>query len=39
MIQLTVAEKLAPNIKTIMLPTDGNFLLDLRKLEEAAPSR
>ncbi|WP_457632622.1 SPFH domain-containing protein [Oceanithermus desulfurans] len=38
-IQLTVAEKLAPNIKTIMLPTDGNFLLDLRKLEEAAPSR
>nr|WP_041554866.1 prohibitin family protein [Oceanithermus profundus] len=38
-IQLTVAEKLAPNIKTIMLPTDGNFLLDLRKLEEAAPAR
>ena len=35
-IQLTVAEKLAPNIKTIMLPTDGNFLLDLRKLEETA---
>ncbi|WP_287418238.1 prohibitin family protein [Oceanithermus sp.] len=33
-IQLTVAEKLAPNIKTIMLPTDGNFLLDLRKLAE-----
>ncbi len=38
-IQLTVAEKLAPNIKTIMLPTDGNFLLDLRKLEEAVPNR
>jgi len=38
-IQLTVAEKLSPNIKTIMLPTDGNFLLDLRKLEEAAPGR
>ena len=35
-IQLTVAEKLSPNIKTIMLPTDGNFLLDLRKLEGAA---
>ncbi len=35
-IQLTVAEKLSPNVKTIMLPTDGNFLLDLRKLEETA---
>ncbi|AEB12755.1 prohibitin family protein [Marinithermus hydrothermalis] len=32
-IQLTVAEKLAPNIQTIMLPTDGNFLLDLRQLQ------
>ena len=36
-IQLTVAEKLAPNIQTIMLPTDGNFLLDLRQLQ--SPNR
>ncbi|WP_299430752.1 prohibitin family protein [uncultured Meiothermus sp.] len=32
-IQLTVAEKLAPNINTIMVPTTGNFLLDLRSLQ------
>ena len=32
-IQLTVAEKLAPNINTILLPTTGNFLLDLRGLQ------
>lgn len=32
-IQLTVAEKLAPNIQTIMIPTTGNFLLDLRGLQ------
>ncbi len=29
-IQLVVAEKLAPSIQTIMLPSDGNFLLDVR---------
>ncbi|GIW33331.1 prohibitin family protein [Meiothermus sp.] len=35
-IQLTVAEKLAPNIQTIMVPTTGNFLLDLRSLQSPA---
>ncbi|MEX2502678.1 MAG: prohibitin family protein [Trueperaceae bacterium] len=29
MIQLEVAQRLAPGIQTIMLPTDNNFLLDL----------
>jgi len=42
-IQLTVAEKLAPNINTIMVPTTGNFLLDLRSLQNlsqpAQPAR
>lgn len=38
-IQLTVAEKLAPNIQTIMVPTTGNFLLDLRSLQQAQPAR
>jgi len=38
-IQLTVAEKLAPNIQTIMVPTTGNFLLDLRGLQPAQPAR
>ena len=33
-IQLTVAEKLAPNINTVLLPSDGNFLLDLRSLQQ-----
>ncbi|WP_027881420.1 prohibitin family protein [Meiothermus rufus] len=32
-IQLTVAEKLAPNINTILIPSTGNFLLDLRSLQ------
>jgi regulator of protease activity HflC (stomatin/prohibitin superfamily) len=32
-VQLTVAEKLAPNINTVLLPSDGNFLLDLRSLQ------
>ncbi|MBB6018472.1 prohibitin family protein [Deinococcus radiopugnans] len=32
LIQLTVAERLAPGIQTIMLPSDGNFLLDLKSL-------
>ena len=31
-IQLTVAEKLAPSIQTIMLPSQGNFLLDIGSL-------
>lgn len=35
-IQLTVAEKLAPGINTVMLPSNGNFLLDLRSLQQAA---
>jgi len=33
-IQLTVAEKLAPGINTVMLPATGNFLLDLRSLQQ-----
>lgn len=33
LIQLTVAEKLSPNIQTVMLPSDGNFLLDLKTLQ------
>lgn len=35
-IQLTVAEKLAPGINTVMVPSSGNFLLDLRTLQTAA---
>ncbi len=31
-IQLTVAEKLAPSIQTVMLPSEGNFLLDIGAL-------
>ncbi len=31
-IQLEVAQKLAPSLQTIMLPSDGNFLLDVRSL-------
>ncbi len=38
-VQLTVAEKLAPNIQTIMVPTTGNFLLDLRSLQQAQPAQ
>ncbi|MCS7067483.1 MAG: prohibitin family protein [Meiothermus sp.] len=39
-VQLTVAEKLAPNINTILVPTTGNFLLDLRSLQSPAqPAR
>lgn len=33
-IQLTVAEKLSPGINTVLLPSNGNFLLDLRSLQE-----
>ena len=32
LIQLTVAEKLAPGIQTVMLPADGNFLLNLQDM-------
>ena len=32
LIQLTVAEKLAPGIQTVMLPAQGNFLLDVGSL-------
>jgi len=35
LIQLTVAEKLAPTIQTVMLPSNGNFLLDLNNLGQA----
>lgn len=31
-IQLEVAQKLAPSLQTIMLPSEGNFLLDVRGL-------
>jgi regulator of protease activity HflC (stomatin/prohibitin superfamily) len=33
-IQLEVAQKLAPSLQTILLPAEGNFLLDLRSLTE-----
>lgn len=33
-IQLEVAQKLAPSLQTILLPTESNFLLDLRSLTE-----
>ncbi|UQN06017.1 prohibitin family protein [Deinococcus sp. QL22] len=36
LIQLTVAEKLSPGIQTVMLPADGNFLLDMKSLQTAA---
>jgi len=32
LIQLEFAQRLAPTVQTIMLPTDGNFLLDIRQL-------
>jgi regulator of protease activity HflC (stomatin/prohibitin superfamily) len=31
-VQLEVAQRLAPSIQTIMLPSEGNFLLDVRGL-------
>jgi regulator of protease activity HflC (stomatin/prohibitin superfamily) len=31
-VQLEVAQRLAPTLQTIMLPSDGNFLLDVRSL-------
>ncbi|MDP9762805.1 prohibitin family protein [Deinococcus enclensis] len=38
LIQLTVAEKLSPGIRTVMLPSDGNFLLNLESLTPATPA-
>jgi regulator of protease activity HflC (stomatin/prohibitin superfamily) len=35
LIQLTVAEKLAPSIQTVMIPSNGNFLLNLQDLAKA----
>jgi len=32
LIQLEFAQRLAPTVQTIMLPTDGNFLMDVRQL-------
>ena len=34
-IQLEVAQRLAPGVQTIMLPSEGNFLLDVRGMLEA----
>lgn len=36
LIQLTVAEKLSPGIQTVMMPSDGNFLLNLQDLGAGA---
>ena len=36
-IQLEVAQRLAPGIQTIMLPSDNNFLLDIRGLTNSTP--
>ncbi|PNY82573.1 prohibitin family protein [Deinococcus koreensis] len=36
LIQLTVAEKLSPTIQTVMMPADGNFLIDLKSLTPQA---
>lgn len=39
-IQLEVAQKLAPSLQTILLPSEGNFLLDVRgMLGGAAPTQ
>lgn len=36
-IQLEVAQRLAPGVQTIMLPSEGNFLLDVRGLTNRDP--
>lgn len=36
LVQLTVAEKLAPTIQTVMIPSNGNFLLNMQTLQGAA---
>ncbi|GAB5603412.1 prohibitin family protein [Thermus sp. FJN-A] len=33
-VQLTFAEKLAPGVQTVFVPSTGNFLLDLRGLQQ-----
>ena len=38
-IQLEVAQRLAPGIQTVMVPSDQNFLLDLRNLGGSTPAR
>lgn len=38
-IDLEVAQRLAPGIQTIMIPSDNNFLLDLRSLSEQRSAR
>ncbi|MDZ7707759.1 MAG: SPFH domain-containing protein [Trueperaceae bacterium] len=38
-IDLEVAQRLAPGIQTIMIPSDNNFLLDLRSLSEQRSSQ
>ncbi len=38
-IQLEVAQKLAPSLQTIMLPSEGNFLLDVRGLMNPAQAQ
>lgn len=37
-VQLEVAQRLAPSVQTILLPTEGNFLLDVRSLVGSAPA-
>jgi len=38
-VQLTFAEKLAPGVQTVFVPSTGNFLLDLRGLAQGQPVR
>ena len=38
-VQLTFAEKLAPGVQTIFVPSTGNFLLDLRGMQQAPQGR
>ncbi len=36
-IQLEVAQRLSPGVQTIMLPSEGNFLLDIKGMMNATP--
>lgn len=38
-VQLTFAEKLAPGVQTVFVPSTGNFLLDLRGLQGSGQAR
>ncbi|WP_038047872.1 prohibitin family protein [Thermus caliditerrae] len=38
-VQLTFAEKLAPGVQTVFVPSTGNFLLDLRGLQGGGQGR